>query len=76
MPRYFFNIQDGKTILDDEGIELPDLDSARAQAVTSSGEMLRDGASSALWNGTAWKMWVTGEDKKTLFTLNFSATDA
>lgn len=76
MPRYFFHVQDGHTFIDDEGVELPDLNAARAQAVTASGEALRNGAGPSMWNGTPWKMWVTDDSNETLFTLNFSAMDA
>ncbi|HEY5965134.1 MAG TPA: hypothetical protein VIU42_14050 [Xanthobacteraceae bacterium] len=40
MARFYFNIQDGETLLDDEGMELPDLDAVRHEAVQSSAEML------------------------------------
>jgi hypothetical protein len=74
MPRYFFHVQDGATILDDEGTELPDLAAAKDEAISTSGQMLKDGGIISLWNGTPWKMWVTNEAQKTLFTVNFSAT--
>ena len=42
MPRFFFNIRDGYDLdEDDEGIELPDLDAARAEALATV-EELRD----------------------------------
>lgn len=42
MPRFFFNIRDGYDVdEDDEGIELPDLDAARAEAIATV-EELRD----------------------------------
>jgi hypothetical protein len=77
MPRYFFNIRDGETIIDDEGTELPDLDAARAEAIGLSGEMLHHGPrATPLWDGTSWEMWVTDESERTLFTLRFSAPEA
>ena len=33
MPRYFFDIRDGDTDTDSEGVELPDLRAARAEAI-------------------------------------------
>jgi hypothetical protein len=42
MPRYFFHLEDGHTIIDHEGIELLNLRVARDQAVRSSGEILHD----------------------------------
>lgn len=32
MPRYFFDVHDGKVVIDTVGTELPDLDSAREEA--------------------------------------------
>jgi hypothetical protein len=42
MAKYFFNVRgaDGVVIRDREGQELPDLDAARAEAVSSNREML------------------------------------
>jgi hypothetical protein len=42
MPRYFFHMRDGSTVLDAEGTELPDLKAARDEAIRACGEMLRD----------------------------------
>jgi hypothetical protein len=40
MPRYFFNIRDGYDVdEDDEGIELPDLEAARAEALATVEEL-------------------------------------
>jgi len=42
MPRFFFNIRDGYDVdEDEEGIELPDLEAARAEAIATV-EELRD----------------------------------
>ena len=59
MPRYYFNVQDGHTTLDDVGLELATLAEARQLAIVHSGEILRDGASDGLWAGKPWRMWVT-----------------
>ena len=39
MARYFFHIDDGCTILDDQGLDLPSLEAARLEAVMACGEM-------------------------------------
>jgi hypothetical protein len=78
MPRFYFNVQDGHTSLDDEGQELASLAEARRLAIVHSGEILRDGGSDGLWTGEPWRMWVTDEPAgggKTLFTLKFSAAE-
>jgi hypothetical protein len=76
MPRYFFHLRDGRTSLDDEGTELPDIHAARRTAITLSGETLKDGASDTLWDGAPWQIWVTDQPDgkgQTFFTLHFSA---
>ena len=74
MPRYFFHVVDGYESLDKEGTELPDLTAARNEAVTMSGQILRDGGGATLWSGTPWRLWVTDGTGATLFTLSFSST--
>jgi hypothetical protein len=78
MPRYFFNIDDGHTTIDNEGSEHPDLQSARQEALLTSSETLRDGGGPHLWSGKPWRLWVTdqpGGVGQTFFTLRFSATE-
>ena len=70
MPRYFFHVHDGISILDEDGTELPDLDAARKEAVCMSGEMLRDHAE-RFWNGEEWNLDVADEGGIVLFTLMF-----
>jgi hypothetical protein len=78
MSLFYFNIRDGGTVLDDQGTELVGVAEARDEALRCSGEMLRDGAGPAMWDGQPWTMWVTDQPNgggKTLFTLKFSATE-
>lgn len=78
MPRYYYHVHDGRTTLDDEGVELADLKAAREMAILNSGEILKNGAGPAMWAGEPWRMWVTdgpGGGGKTLFTLKFSAVE-
>lgn len=42
MPRYFFDVHDDLDIYDEEGMVLPDLDAARAEATTGLAEIGRD----------------------------------
>jgi hypothetical protein len=77
MPRYFFNVEDDRTIIDQEGTDLPNLRAAREEAVSTSAELLRERAGGSLWNGKPWRMWVTdqaGGAGETLLRLQFSAT--
>ena len=74
MPRYFFNITDGETVIDEHGYEMENLAAARREAMVSAGEMLRDYQPS--WDGAVWEMWVTdrpGDAGATLLSLKFSA---
>jgi hypothetical protein len=73
VPRYYFHIADGRVIHDNEGTELPDLKSARAEAIRTSGTILSEQNSS--WTGTAWRMSVADEQGTVLLTIDFSALD-
>jgi hypothetical protein len=78
MPQYYFHIEDDRTHIDRVGVELPDLEAARDEAVSAVGQMLRDGNAKALWTGKPWRMWVTQSpfaNEKPLFVLRFSATN-
>jgi uncharacterized protein DUF6894 len=75
--RYYFHVKDGHTILDQDGKEFSDIEHVKANAVRSSGEMLRDLNHQDFWVGEPWKLWVTdgpGGTGKTLLELNFVGT--
>ena len=74
MPRYFFHVRDGCSLADTEGAEFPDIYSAQAQAIRTSGEILRD-MGGRFWDGTVWKMEVADEHGRILFILRFSAEE-
>ncbi|MBD2749565.1 hypothetical protein IC232_23065 [Microvirga sp. BT688] len=74
MPRYFFHVNDGSSVRDSEGTELPDIYAAQDQAIRTSGEILRD-MGAEFWNGTEWKLKVTDESDQVLFVLRFSAEE-
>ena len=42
MPRYFFNVHDGKDLPDHYGTELRDREAAHKEAVFAAGEMLKE----------------------------------
>lgn len=75
MPRYHFHIEDGRSFPDHDGTELPDLESARIEAIRLFGGLLRDDAPT-FWNGDDWIMTVTDADQLILFSVNFMAFDA
>ena len=68
MPRYFFNRTDGYVDNDDVGTELPDLDTARIQAVVFAGESLKDDPSK-VWAGHDFRVEVTDEAGRLVFTV-------
>ena len=72
MPRYFFNVYDGYSSLDQDGTELPDIYTAQNEAIHLSGEILRE-EGGKFWNGTEWKLEVTDANRVVLFVLHFSA---
>ena len=74
MPRYFFNVRDGRAILDDVGSDLADDDAARAEAVCTSAQLLLGLEPAALWHGEDWTLEVTTADGRTVGTLRFSGT--
>ena len=78
MPRYYFHFADGELLHDDTGEELLDVAAAKHEALRVSAEMIRERAcaTAPLWNGTAWRLWVTDKpdgEGETFFTLRFSA---
>ena len=74
MPRYFFNVHDGKDIEDTEGTVLSDEGDARKQAIVTAAEILRSEATS-LWPNEVWEMKVTDATGRCFLTLRFSAED-
>ena len=75
MPRYFFNVHDGKEISDDEGLELPDLKAARIEAIGLAGRILADDAH-RIGLGEDWSMDVEDERGVIVFQLALLAVEA
>ena len=73
MPRYFFNVQDSRTIPDEVGTVLAGPDEARALAVTAMAEAVRD-LGSEFWKAAEWQMHVTDEQGGTVCDDHFSGT--
>ena len=72
MPRYFFHVQDGHDMPDDEGTVLADADAARVVAVVTAGELIRDHAQ-AFWTHGDWQMHVVDEQGATVCELRFAS---
>ena len=73
MPRYHFNVYDGVTLLDEKGVELPDANFARREAIRYSGTLLEEGGEKDNL-GAEWRMEVTDEHGLILFRLDFFVT--
>jgi hypothetical protein len=76
MPQYFFHVQDHTLTMDREGLDFPDIDTARREAIHACADILRD-IPAAILNGNALRVWVTDRangDGNTLFSLNVSAS--
>ena len=73
MPRYFFNIHDGKNVIDHEGTELRDLDEAKSDAVHLAGHSIADMGDKFWTKGEEWRLEVTDSSGTVLFALKFSA---
>jgi len=71
MPRYFFHIKDtGKTMLDQEGIELDDLDKVREKATQGARQIMREQARLGRPRDDQ-SFVVTDEQGQTVLTLAF-----
>ena len=75
MPRYFFHIEDGSSLRDEEGVELKDLATAKCEAVKFAGQMICESAS-RFWENEEWKLTAANEAGLTLFCLHFVGIDA
>jgi hypothetical protein len=70
MPRYFFNIKDGRKIISDpEGTELPDEESAREYAREVVRELTRNRENRT----TSWRLAVCNEQGTPCFELLFAS---
>jgi hypothetical protein len=71
VPRYHFHIIDGRTLLDPEGVELPDPAGAREEALRLVGEILRDPVQSVAF-GSRWRLEATDSAGNLLLGLDLS----
>jgi hypothetical protein len=72
--RCFFHLVNGhEAIMDDIGIEVPDLETAKAQALKAIGELRQedDGASDE-WDG--WRLDIVCPEGNTLYSVDLNTT--
>jgi hypothetical protein len=69
MPRFYFNLRDGRDLDEDEdGVELPDVEAARAEAFATV-EELRDELGA---DGARMELEITDEAGRRLVTVPFA----
>ncbi|CAO4136711.1 DUF6894 family protein [Methylorubrum extorquens] len=75
MARYFFDVIDGETRIDRVGTECGSPEEARAEAIVTAGEMVRD-ALRHFRESSEWQMIVRDEERRPFLNLRFSAEPA
>jgi hypothetical protein len=75
MPRYFFNTVDGRRYPDEDGTDLPDLESAHRKATLVLAELLRE-QPMEVWESGHLGIEVTDEAGELVARLRVSAGDA
>ncbi|HEV3396712.1 MAG TPA: hypothetical protein VG100_11265 [Xanthobacteraceae bacterium] len=70
MPRYYFNIMDGRPVVDREGIDLPDAAAARKEATRYAIDLVRRQSELRGWNEVE-NVVVTDERGAEVLTVTF-----
>jgi hypothetical protein len=70
MPQYHFHVYDGRPVKNVNGIELPNIQAARVEALRLAAETIRDAAERADL-GDAWRVEVLDEVGLMLFRMDF-----
>ena len=74
MPRFHCNVYDGADRPDLVGVELPDLETARLEAIRLAGSILREEAQRVA-RGDDWRIEVTDSAGTALFRMTFKVDD-
>jgi hypothetical protein len=72
MPRYYFDLVDDKTVLDHQGINLPNLDEARKYANTFARELMETKSELLGESVYAWSVRVSNGSFQKVLTIPFS----
>ena len=75
MPRFYFDTADGSRDRDTVGTILKDQAEARVEAIKFAGEVMTS-QPDVLWDGHDFRVEVSSEDQKLLFTIIALAVDA
>lgn len=69
VPLFRFSVQEGSQRPEMDMIELPDMRTAKSEAVILAGNMLKD-IDGAFWQDSHWRLEVTTEDGLVLLTID------
>ncbi len=72
VPRYYFNLFNDVTIIDDEGVVLPSLDAARQQVFQSAAALIGKQISNQGRINPSHRIEVQDEGRQKVFTLKFA----
>jgi hypothetical protein len=72
MARYYFQTEDGRCHPDPDGLELPDLQTVREEAVCALCEIVKE-SPATFWEDGAFRLIVSDETGLMLFMLDLSA---
>jgi hypothetical protein len=75
MPRYYFNIMDGRPLVDREGLDLPDAAAARKEATRFAINRVRRRSEFSGWNEVE-NVVVTDEHGAEVLTVTFPKSAA
>lgn len=75
MERYFFHIEDGETLRDEQGLELRNIEAARQEAVAVMAQYLRDRPDD-IWEDRPVTVTVQDDRGMTLFCVITSGHNA
>jgi len=73
MPRYFFNVMNHVKTQDFDGVELPDLDAARGEALKDIDEIKETHFESIGNDWTRWSMEICDSDGALLLVVPFTS---
>jgi hypothetical protein len=70
MPRYYFSLKNGRPFDDVDGLELPDIEAARTEAIGFARDMMRMEYDRRDWS--AWAVCVTDDARECVLKIAFS----
>ncbi len=72
MPRYFFHVRDGGELIEDpDGVECPDADAARVEAIGAARDIMADRARKGL-DVSHWAFKITDPSGMLVMNMPFS----